>query len=212
MKVIVFGANGPVGIHTTRLALERGHTVTAVTRRPDAFPLPEHAQLTVARGDVLVRDDVLPLLEGHDAVIYMVGVPYTFQRVQVYSVGIAHVIEAMRIHGVRRLIGVTSMGTNPVRDWSEGLFWNLVLKSFVGATLYTDMRLMEAAVGSSGLDWTLVRPAQLIETEQVGDYRVAEGFAAQTTKTSRIDLASFLLDQLHAPDWVGKGVALSTAG
>ncbi|WP_275937058.1 hypothetical protein [Arthrobacter sp. Hiyo1] len=42
MKIAVFGANGPTGRILTAQALDAGHVVTAVTRRPheSRFPLP----------------------------------------------------------------------------------------------------------------------------------------------------------------------------
>lgn len=51
MKIVIFGANGGTGKILTRQALAEGHTVTAVTRHPQAFPL-QHEQLRVMRGDV----------------------------------------------------------------------------------------------------------------------------------------------------------------
>ena len=39
MRIVVFGANGPTGRLLTAQAVERGHEVAAVTRRPAGFPL-----------------------------------------------------------------------------------------------------------------------------------------------------------------------------
>jgi uncharacterized protein YbjT (DUF2867 family) len=39
MNIVVFGANGPTGHLVTKQALAWGHTVTAFTRHPEAFPL-----------------------------------------------------------------------------------------------------------------------------------------------------------------------------
>lgn len=195
MKLTIFGANGPVGRLATDLALRAGHQVRAVTRRPDAFPAVGRERLEVVEGDMLVLDDVVRAVEGQDAVLSMVGVPYTFKPVQVYSKGIDNLIAAARKAGVRRIVAVTSIGTNPQRVWSEGLFWNLFLKSFLGRTLYRDMRALEDRLMATDLDWTVVRPAQLVDTESVTDYRVQEGFDADGTTTSRLDLADYLVRQ-----------------
>ncbi|MFI1828302.1 NAD(P)H-binding protein [Streptomyces sp. NPDC020412] len=37
MKLVIFGANGPTGRLATQQALAEGHSVTAVTRRPEAL-------------------------------------------------------------------------------------------------------------------------------------------------------------------------------
>ena len=53
---------------------------------------------------------------GHEAVIAIYGVPYSpGAPVSVYSEGARNTVAAMRHHGVRRIAGVTSGGTNPRR-------------------------------------------------------------------------------------------------
>ena len=39
MRIVLFGANGLTGRLATEMALARGHSVTAVTRRPESFPI-----------------------------------------------------------------------------------------------------------------------------------------------------------------------------
>ena len=76
MKIVVFGANGATGRLLTGQALAAGHEVTAVTRRPADFPLADE-RLTVAEADV---DDALAVrrvVEGAEAVLSTLGVPFT---------------------------------------------------------------------------------------------------------------------------------------
>lgn len=210
MKLVIFGAHGPVGLLLTRQALDEGHTVRAVTRRPDAFPFSAE-RLEVFAGDVFDRARTAEAVAGHDAVISTVGVPYTLQPVSVYSVGITHIIAGMRAAGIERLVAVTSGGTNPERDWSEGLLWSLVLKPIIGRTLYADMWRMEQIVAASALDWTIARPARLVDTPAVTPYRRALGYTVPgVTTTSRRDLADFLLRQVTTDADVGEAIAVAT--
>lgn len=189
MELIIFGANGPVGRHLTRQALDEGHRVLAVTRHPDAFPI-KRDRLTVTAGDVCNASDVANTVSGGEAVISLVGVPYTRHPVSVYSVGAKNIIEAMRSAGIRRFVGVTSGGTNPHFDWAEGIFFGLILKRMIGRTLYADMRRMEKIVMQSDIDWTIVRPARLVDASSVGQYRTAEAFMVPRMKeTAKGDLA-----------------------
>ena len=47
MRLVIFGANGGTGRLLTRRALDAGHSVVAVTRHPEQFPIADPA-LTVA--------------------------------------------------------------------------------------------------------------------------------------------------------------------
>ncbi|WP_437745063.1 SDR family oxidoreductase [Sorangium sp. So ce1504] len=211
MKLVIFGANGPVGLLLVRQALDKGHTVTAVTRRASSFPIAATERLTVMQGDVLRLEDVERAVAGQDAVLSTFGVPFTRKPVTVYTEGITNIIAAMKAAGVRRIVAVTSGGTRPGIDWKDGIFFSIVLKSFIGKTLYEDQRRMENILMSSGLAWTIARPARLVDTPQVTHYRVEEAYVVKGgSRTSRRDLADFMLEHASRPDQLGKAVAIGT--
>ncbi|MEU9482020.1 NAD(P)H-binding protein [Streptomyces sp. NPDC048191] len=195
MRLVVFGANGPTGRQVAEQATAAGHTVTAVTRHPDAFPL-RRPGLRVEAADVLDAADVDGVVAGHDAVISTLGVPYGRAPVTVYSTGITHITRAMTGHGIRRLVCVTSTILFDVPAPGEGFVFRKVLEPFfarvVGRTVYDDMRRMEEIVRGSGHDWTVLRPAGLFDTGEVSDYRLATG-RLPGRFTSRADLAHALL-------------------
>ncbi|MFF5261538.1 NAD(P)-dependent oxidoreductase [Actinomadura viridis] len=112
MKLVVFGANGPTGRLVTRQALGEGHTVTAVARNPDTFPI-QDARLRVAAADALDAAQVDRVVAGHDRVISTLGVPYTKEPVTIFSQGARNIAAAMDRHGLRRLVCVTSIGVHP---------------------------------------------------------------------------------------------------
>jgi nucleoside-diphosphate-sugar epimerase len=212
MNIVIFGANGPTGRLLTARALDAGHRVTALTRRPADFPL-IHPSLTVVEGDVLNAEDVEAVVAGQDVVLSALGVPYGRTPVSVYSEGARNILSAMQRHGVLRFAGVTSSATEPNPRAQGGFFFEKVLQPFVigvlGRTLYADMRRMEALVRASDLDWTIVRPSGLFDAEAVSEYRTAEGHT-DGTFTSRADLADLLLRQATEQAWVGKAVAITT--
>ncbi|MBA2946520.1 NAD(P)-dependent oxidoreductase [Streptomyces himalayensis] len=195
MKLVVFGANGPTGRQVTQQALAEGHTVTAVTRRPDTFPL-EDRRLHVVRADVLDAAAVERAVAGQDAVISALGVPYSPDPVTVYSEGITHITQAMTKQGVRRLVCVTSTVLFGVEAPGEGFFFRKVLEPFIvrfpGRTVYDDMRRMEEIVRDCDRDWTVIRPAGLFDTTAVSDYQVGDA-RLPGRFTSRADLANALL-------------------
>lgn len=215
MRTIVFGANGITGRLLCAQALAEGHAVTAVTRNPTAFPV-AHPRLTVRGCDVFDADAVADAIQGHDAVLSALGVPYSLRRVSVYSTGIANILRGMERHGVRRLVCVSSSGTDPAlrsRDTGGGFLFEKVLKPLViatlGRTVYADLLRMERLVAASDVDRTIVRPGALFDLEGVTDYITAPDFVPERS-TARADLADCVLRQLDDPSAERGIVAVAT--
>lgn len=70
-KILVYGATGRVGSRVVNEALDRGHTVTAVSRDPSQIKQ-QHASLSTAKGDILDPDSVAELISGQDVVVVSV--------------------------------------------------------------------------------------------------------------------------------------------
>jgi putative NADH-flavin reductase len=212
MNIVVFGANGATGRLLTKQALAEGHAVTAVTRNPETFPL-RSPRLQLMRGDVFGLAAVEHAVAGQDAVLSTLGVPFTRRPITVYSAGIAHIIQAMRANGVRRLACVSSSATGGVHDTGGGFLFDKVLQpivvSTIGRTTYADMARMEALVMNSDLEWVIVRPSGLFETPVVTDYQVAET-EIRGQFTSRTDLADFLLRQATHDQYLHKVMGIAT--
>lgn len=202
MRLVIFGASGPTGRRATRAALEQGAHVTAVTRRPDDFPL-AHPQLRVVGADVKDAEAVRGAIEGHDAVICTVGVHYTRHDIDTYSAAAANIVDAMRHEGVDRLVCVTSMGADgrqasPDDPWVMRRLVVPVLHR-LGRTNYADMKRMEQILfDADDIDWLVLRPAGLFDTDEVNDHEVSRT-PLRGMFTSRADLAHVLVEQATRP-------------
>ncbi len=212
MKLVIFGANGPTGRHAAEQAVAAGHTVTAVTRRPDAYPL-SHPRLRVAGADVLDPAAVAGVMAGQEAVISVLGVPFSRDTVSVYSEGVAHITRAMAESGVRRLVCVSSTVLFGVPAPGETFLFRKVIEPAIartiGRTVYEDMRRMEDIVRGSDRAWTVVRPAGLFDTQVRSDYRLATS-RLPGRFTSRTDLADALLREAVGDRHVGAFVDVRT--
>ena len=177
-----------------------------MTRRPSEFPLPD-AGLEVVRGDVLDQACVDAVVEGSDAVLSVLGVPFGKEPVEVYSRGVANMLDAMKRFDVRRLVVVSSGAVTGEDEPTGGFLFNRVLQPYVtkvlGRTVYDDMRRMESVVTSSDVDWTILRPSGLFELPAVTDYSLTEGHGPGRL-TSRADLAAAMLRQLDDPRFIRK--------
>lgn len=213
MNIVIFGANGPTGKILTKQALGAGHTVTAVTRHPEAFPL-RGPRLNVMGGDVFDPALVEQAVAGQDAVLSALGVPFSREPITIYSQGMAHIVSAMNHSGVRRVVCTSSSSVGTNHDTGSGFIYDKILLpiilSTIGKTTYADMKQMETLLMKSELDWTVVRPSGLFETESVTDYQVAEDHL-HGQFTSREDLADCMLRQLVTNQYSRKVLAVTTS-
>jgi putative NADH-flavin reductase len=211
MKLAVFGANGPTGRHLTQLALDDDHDVVAFTRHADAFPIAHH-RLEVAAGDVHDATAVASAIDGADAVLSTLGVPFAKTPITVYSHGVANIIAGMHSAGIERLACVSASALSPHPEPLGGFIFEKIMRPYViklGKTVYDDMRRMEAIVSASDLAWTIVRPSGLFEAPAVSAYGVAIDHIGYRF-TARIDLADCLLRQALDDTYVRSMIAVAT--
>ncbi|MEV0732495.1 SDR family oxidoreductase [Polymorphospora sp. NPDC050346] len=194
MKLVIFGANGPTGRLATAQALTEGHTVTAITRQPEAFPLSDPA-LEVVKADALNPAAVDHVVAGHDAVISTLGVHYGSTATTTFSESATNIVAAMTTHHIRRLVCVTSTGVPMKPPPGETLVYRKVIVPMLlrmGRPLYEDAGRMEDTVARSDLDWTVIRPSGLFNGPAVTDYTVGPPQMVGRF-TSRRDLADALI-------------------
>ncbi|MFW2387902.1 MAG: NAD(P)-dependent oxidoreductase [Polyangiales bacterium] len=218
-KVLVVGATGGTGRATIAALLERGHQVTAFSRHADSLEQSSD-RLTLLNGDATNPDDVERAVAGQDAVIVTLGITENPIRVRLFgaartpidvrSAGTRTVIEAMRKHGVRRLVVQSSYGVGETRDslrWLDRLFFNVLLKPQIA-----DTEVQEIEVRDSGVDWVLAQPVHLTDDESDAmPFASAEG-EVREWKISRKDVGRFLAFAVQAQEYVGRSVALSGVG
>jgi uncharacterized protein YbjT (DUF2867 family) len=212
MRIVIFGANGQTGRLLTRRVLDAGHTAVAVTRNPDGFPYAD-PRLVVAGADVRDASSFVSVLDGADAVLSTLGVPFSVRAIDTYSVGIRNVVAAMRKAAVRRLVVVSSTGAYHYPNRVDTPFAlrivEPVITRTIGKTTYDDQRRMETIVRDSDLDWTIVRPSGLFDLPDPTNYVAGEvdpigGF------TARIDLADYMTTLAGDSSAAGKTVVVST--
>ena len=110
--------------------------------------------------------------------------------------------------GARRLITVSSAGVAPRKG--APIVYKLIVKPYFLEPSYRDMRLMEAFLRSSDVDWTIVRPPYLTDGGLRTDYRLQADQNFDDDKAlPRSTLAHFLLAEAEVPQFVRHVVAIS---
>jgi putative NADH-flavin reductase len=197
LKLLLFGATRNTGYHFMKQALEAGHLVTVIIRTTSSFEF-THPNLKIVQGDALRLNTFENEVAGKDAVISSLGTNEFKEPTTLFSEGVGNMMAAMKKAGVKRIICVSAMAldTNP----NTGIFLTLASKVIqrVLKHPYADLRIMEAEMKNSGLDWTIVRPPQLKDKPVTGKYRIATGeHLVRPFSISRADVAHYILGHLQ---------------
>jgi len=198
MKLVVFGATGGLGRAAASTAVARGDQVTAFARHPGRLHLA--SSVRVVEGDALDAEAVAAAIAGQDAVLSALGGRPWRDR-DVCAQGTRNIVDAMRRHGVRRLVVVSSLG---VGDSRERLGWLVrnVAAPLVMRRSFEDKERMEDVVRSSDLDWIIVRPGLLTGGRPSGRWRAAVDEPIQVGFITRADAAAFCLVQLSSDEYL----------
>ncbi|WP_380875181.1 hypothetical protein ACFB49_03660 [Sphingomonas sp. DBB INV C78] len=194
--IAITGGTGFVGSHVLRIAGQRGLTVRALARRPQA-PAPHIEWVAGALDD---RDALARLSDGARAMIHIAGVINAPDR-EGFIAGNIHgtenVVRAAQDAGIRRLILVSSLAAREPGLSEYG--WSKAEA--------------EKPVISSGLDWTIVRPPAVYgpgDREMLELFRLAaKGFVTlpppgRLSLIEASDLSRLLLDLVDAPTAIGQ--------
>lgn len=209
MKLLIFGATGGTGRHLIQQALRQGHEVTAFVRDPSKLNIP---QLKVLQGDVMDYASVEQAVSGHDAVLSALGAPAN-KTGTIRSAGTLHIIRAMEKIGVRRFICQTSLGYGDSKEVLNRtpFYFKYLIVPFLLKKGFADHALQEEHIRKSRLDWVIVRPSNLTDSDFTGKYR--HGFPATDDKIkviiSRADVADFMLKQLSDNTYLHKTPGVS---
>lgn len=174
MKIAIVGASGFVGQPTVKEALERGHQVTAIVRRPERLAI-KHENLTVVQGNALDAKSITPLLKGHDAVISTYNPGWDNPNIyEEFIQGASTIQQSTKEAGVKRFLIVGGAGSLYVAPGVQLIDTPAFPKEYkqgaLGARDYLNILKKETE-----LDWTFLSPAILmhpgITIGRTGKYR-----------------------------------------
>ena len=208
LALLVIGGTSGIGLETVRLALERGHQVTAMARRPERMPL-LNPNLELLKGDVPDPASVDAAVEGKDAIIFTIGMGPTRQPVTAFSKGTRHVLDAMERNDVGQLVMVTGIGAGDSRGHGSAVY-DFFVRPVLMKTVYEDKDRSEERIRESDIDWVIVRPGFLTDEPGTGQYRVIRDQDGVTAgDIARADVAPFMLSVVEDEEYWGETVLLS---
>ncbi|MCW6537398.1 NAD-dependent epimerase/dehydratase family protein [Sphingomonas lycopersici] len=188
MILALTGATGFVGGHVVRRAVEAGHQVRALARRPQ----PPRDGVTWIAGALDDAAALAALVEGADAVIHIAGVINAPDRAGFVAGNIA---------GTQAVVAATASGTRFVHVSS------LSAREPQLSIYGWSKREAEAVVAAAPLDWDMVRPPAIYgpgDMDMLDLFRFARRGVALTPPAGRLSV-------IHADDLARLLVALAAA-
>lgn len=207
MKITVIGASAGIGLESIRLALQKGHEVTGLSRR--IVPLPDHAKLRRVQGSATDPSNVRAAVEGADAVLITLGVKSPFPTT-LFSDSARILLRVLQETGSSAtLIVLTGFGAG--ESWSYNSLPMKVLFTLLLKAVYADKSEQERVVAAGYPRWEIVRPGRLTNGAMTGSYRVLDDLVKgmKVGAISRSDVAHFMIAQAENPTCLGKYPALT---
>ena len=207
MRITVIGASAGVGLQVARFALEKGHEVTALSRR--SVPVPDHAKLKRVQGSATNPSDVQAAVEGADAILVTLGVKSPFATT-LFSDSARLLLQVLQETGSSpTLIVLTGFGTGD--SWRYNSLPMKILFSLLLKKVYADKSEQEHIIAGAYPRWEIVRPGRLTNGTMTGSYRVLDHLVEgmRVGAISRADVAHFMVAQAEHPTYLSKYVALT---
>jgi putative NADH-flavin reductase len=132
------------------------------------------------------------------------------RKTDLYTQSAKVILAGMAQNRVERLLVISTAAR---REYSPDNhpFFELILKRLFWRTLYENVVDMDDMITASALNWTLVRPPQVVNKPQMGKYRVAVGqYAIPGGATiGRADLAAYMVSIIKDERLYRQNVAIA---
>jgi putative NADH-flavin reductase len=206
LDIVIYGATGEVGSHVVQEALNRGHRVTAVSRKPEQVEM-RHDNLLVVKGDLLDNASVTEIVTGQDIVILSVrgvigdsGSPESALQF-IAAENLIDVLFRQQDHAPR-LIHVGGSGSLEVEPgvlFAEKLP-TIMLPKKLEVEILGQILALEFYSKVDDVKWTYITPPKKFTNgPRTGIFRIGGKHALQDdrgrTRVSRADFAVALIDE-----------------
>ncbi|MCK1994997.1 SDR family oxidoreductase [Peribacillus muralis] len=203
MNLFIVGATGKTGQIVTRMALHKGHRVTAFVRSPQK--LNPHDNLTVVSGNVTSAKEMIKHMGGHDAVICCLGTEGTGPT-NFLTDSAKALTAAMEATGINRIGYIASAG---IHQEIDGIFGKLI--TYMLRHVLKDHGNAVKIFKDEELNYTVARPMGLTDKPGRGVWRVAaEGLPPKPSRSiAREDVATFLLEAIEKNQYERQSIAIA---
>lgn len=232
MTTLVVGATGATGRLLVKQLLDRDIKVKVIVRSPDKLPddIRNHGNLSIIHATLLDldTDTLIQHVAGCDAVASCLGHNMSFKGIygqprKLVTDATRRLCNAIRANNPDQPVKFVLMNTagNRNRDLAEPISFaqecvvgllRLLLPPHVDNEKASDYLRVEVGQNDSMIEWAVVRPDTLIDTDEVTEYEVhvspTRSALFNPGTTSRINVGDFMADLIIDADtwnkWKGK--------
>jgi len=197
LPLLVLGVQGKTGRRIVQRALEQGHTVTTLSRRPLEI---QHARLRVVKGDPSDESALELCMRGQRAALCALGDdgdPVTPDKLAQVLPRLASLLRTFQIRRLVLLVPVTQVAQ---------------ASSFVDAIRSAMPRPIRGQVvteqAPDGIDWSLVLCSALTDEPAQKVYEVALRPQPSKRPIPRADVADFMLAEVTEPRHVRQFISV----
>ncbi|MEQ4204851.1 NAD(P)H-binding protein [Actinopolymorpha sp. B9G3] len=206
--MVIAGAHGKVGLRLGRMLADRGDELIGIVRNPEHGPdLRAHGVAPIVLDlEQATVEAVSDVLAGADAAVFAAGAGPGSGAARKDTVDRAAAVllaEAAEQAGVRRILQVSSMGVEQVRDGAAPPEMDEVFVAYLKAKLAAEEDLR-----TRDLDWTILRPGGLTDAPGTGRVRLAPH--VERGQVPREDVSAVLMALLEAPATAGLVLELTS--
>ena len=176
------------------------HTAKDLKEHP--FP----AEVELVEGDVHNSTLLQSAMRGCEGVIDTIGGTTPYLDTDLESSAAKVVLEVMEQTRTKRLVVVSVLGAGDSKHQAGFLYEHLFLPTFLRGAI-KDKNAMESEVRNSSVEWVLVRPPFLSDSDATGKVRVVPE-SETAHKITRADLAQFLVEQLESDTYLRQAVTV----
>ncbi|MDQ0872509.1 putative NADH-flavin reductase [Paenibacillus sp. V4I3] len=206
MHILILGATGRVGRRIFEKALANGHEVTALVRSIEKLPGIHSEGLTMLQGDARNGEDLHAALRGAELVISCLGTDGGTVLTEFTPL----LIEAMKTHGVSRIVTVGTAGILQSREHPGLLRYETPDSRRSSTRAAEEHRKAWEQLAASGLSWTVVCPTYLPDGEPQGQYRIERDYLPEGGMSVSVgDTAAFTYRAALEGEYVGCRVGIA---
>ncbi|MFP3594443.1 NAD(P)-dependent oxidoreductase [Chryseobacterium sp. SIMBA_038] len=207
MNIAIIGAGAGIGLESVNQALEKGHTVTALSTNTNHIT--DHHNLIKINGSATSSIDLKKAIKNSEAVLITVGTKNKKATTLFSDIARTLINVTDELNSSPPILVITGFGAGESKNYLS-FFMRTVISLFL-KDQYINKTEMEELITKSSLKWEIIRPGMLTNGSATSFYKVLSELkkGMKVGKISRADVAKFLIDEAENQRFIHQYVALT---